>query len=138
MDPKDPNLSHKGTKMSPKGSNLSHKGTKMSPKGPNLSHGGTKMSPKGAKRIPKVSPKSTKIPSKNITSKKVDSGGSNALSFGLIFDIFLVKKCVQKSMRKTMPKKASKITKIKQKTGYDSIPRNAFSHRLSAKAVPPK
>ena len=96
------------------------------------------MTPKGAKGTPKVSPKSTKIPQKIATSKKVEQGGSHALSFGVIFDLFLLKKCVQKSMRKTMLKKASKITKFKQKTRYDSIPRNAFSHRLSAKAVPPK
>ena len=98
----------------------------------------TKMSPKSAKGAPKVSPKSTKIPQKIATSKKVEQGGSHATSFGVIFDLFLLKKCVQKSMRKTMLKKASKITKFKQKTRYDSIPRNAFSHRLSAKAVPPK
>ena len=96
------------------------------------------MTPKGAKEAPKVNPKSTKIPQKIATSKKVEKGRSSATSFGVIFDLFLLKKCVQKSMRKTMLKKASKITKFKQKTRYDSIPRNAFSHRLSAKAVPPK
>ena len=96
------------------------------------------MSPKGAKGAPKVSPKSTKIPQKSATSKKVEKGGGAGLSFGVNLELFLLKKCVQKSMRKTMLKKASKITKFKQKTRYDSIPRNAFSHRLSAKAVPPK
>ena len=60
MEPKGPNLSHKGTKTSPKGTNLSHEGAKTNPKDPNLSHGGTTMSPKGAKRITKMSPKSTK------------------------------------------------------------------------------
>ena len=83
-------------------------------------------------------PKATKIPQKIATSKKVEKRGCAPLSFEVIFDLFLIKKRVHKSMRKTMPKKASKITKIKQKTRYDSIPRNAFSHRLSAKAVPPK
>ena len=107
-------------------------------KGPNMSQKGAKMSTKGPKGPPKVSPKSTKIPQKNTTSKKVEKGGAPVTSFGVIFDLFLLKKCVQKSMRKTMLKKASKITKFKQKTRYDSIPRNAFSHRLSAKAVPPK
>ena len=96
------------------------------------------MSPTGAKGAPKVSPKSTKIPQKNTTSKKVEKGGGALTSFGVNFDLFLLKKCFQKSMRKTMLKKASKITKFKQKTRYDSIPRNAFSHRLSAKAVPSK
>ena len=79
---------------------------------------------------------------KNTTKKhNLEKGrkrGGALLSFGNIFDLFLLKKCVQKSKRKTMLKKASKITKFKQKTRYDSIPRNAFSHRLSAKAVPPK
>ena len=96
------------------------------------------MSTKGAKGRSKVTPKATKIRPKIATSKKIEKGSPNALSVEVIFDLFLIKKCVQKSMRKTMPKKASKITKIKQKTRYDSIPRNAFSHRLSAKAVPPK
>ena len=79
---------------------------------------------------------------KNTTKKhNLEKGrkrGGARTSFGVIFDLFLFKKCVQKSKRKTMLKKASKITKFKQKTRYDSIPRNAFSHRLSAKAVPPK
>ena len=103
-----------------------------------MSQKGAKMSTKGPKGRSKVSPKSTKILQKNTTSKKVEKGGAPVLSFGDIFDLFLLKKCVQKSKRKTMLKKASKITKFKQKTRYDSIPRNAFSHRLSAKAVPPK
>ena len=107
-------------------------------KGPNMSQKGAKMSTKGPKGSPKVSPKSTKILQKNTTSKNVDFRGVQVTSFGIIFDLFLLKLCVQKSKRKTMLKKASKITKFKQKTRYDSIPRNAFSHRLSAKAVPPK
>ena len=49
------------------------------------------MSPKGAKGAPKVSPKSTKIPQKIATSKKVEKGGGATTSFGLIFDLFLVK-----------------------------------------------
>ena len=103
-----------------------------------MSQKGAKMSTKGPKGSPKVSPKSTKILQKNTTSKNVDFRGVQVTSFGIIFDLFLLKLCVQKSKRKTMLKKASKITKFKQKTRYDSIPRNAFSHRLSAKAVPPK
>ena len=49
------------------------------------------MSPKGAKGAPKVNPKSTKIPQKIATSKKVDFRGAQVLSFGVNFDIFLVK-----------------------------------------------
>ena len=107
-------------------------------KGPNMSQKGAKMSTKGPKGRSKVTPNSTKIRQKIPTSKNVDFRGAPVTSFGVNFDLFLLKKCVQKSMRKTMLKKASKITKFKQKTRYDSIPRNAFSHRLSAKAVPPK
>ena len=54
-----------------------------------MSHKGNKMSPKGAKGAPKVGPKSTKIQLKSATSKKVEKGDPNALSVGLIFDIFL-------------------------------------------------
>ena len=103
-----------------------------------MSQKGAKRTPKGPKGRSKVTPKATKIPQKIATSKKVEKGGAPVTSFGVIFDLFLLKKCIQKSKRKTMLKKASKITKFKQKTRYDSIPRNAFSHRLSAKAVPPK
>ena len=103
-----------------------------------MSQKGAKMSTKGPKGRSKVTPKATKIRQKIPTSKNVDFRGVQVTSFGVIFDLFLLKKCVQKLMRKTMLKKASKITKFKQKTRYDSIPRNAFSHRLSAKAVPPK
>ena len=103
-----------------------------------MSQKDAKMTPKGAKGRSKVTPKATKIPQKNTTSKEIEKGGAPVTSFGVNFDLFLLKKCVQKSKRKKMLKKASKITKFKQKTRYDSIPRNAFSHRLSAKAVPPK
>ena len=117
--------------MGPKGSQYEPEGCQ---KGPNMNQRGAKMSPKGAKGQPKVTPEATKIRPKIATSKKVEKGGSGVLSF----DSFLVQKRVQKSMRKTMPKKASKIMKFNQKSRYDSIPRNAFSHRLSAKAVPAK
>ena len=60
-------------------------------KGPNMSRKGAKMSPTGAKGAPKVTPKATKIPQKIETSKKVEKGGAPVLSFGDIFDLFLVK-----------------------------------------------
>ena len=56
-----------------------------------MSQKATNMTPKGAKRTPKVSPKSTKIPQKNTTSKEVEKGGAPVTSFGVNFDIFLVK-----------------------------------------------
>ena len=107
-------------------------------KGPNMSQKGAKMSTKGPKGPPKVSPKSTKILQKNTTSKNVDFRGAQVTSFGVIFDLFLLKKCVQKSMRKTMPKKASKITKFKQKTRHDPTSKNQDSQISSTKAVPSK
>ena len=89
----------------------------MAPKETQFEPKDTKMRPKGAKGTPKVSPKSTKIPQKIATSKKVEKGRSNATSFGVIFDLFLLKKCIKKSMRKTTQKNMSKNLKIKQKTG---------------------
>ena len=56
-----------------------------------MSQKGAKMSTKGPKGPPKVSPKSTKILQKNTTSKKVEKGGAPVTSFGVNFDIFLVK-----------------------------------------------
>ena len=116
--------------MEPKGSQYEPEGCQ---KGPNMSQKGAKMTPK----VPKGLPESDQNTTKNRNLEKGRKKGCAGLSFRLSFDILLVKKCVQKSMRKTMAKK-TKSMKIKQKTGYDSIPRNAFSHRLSAKAVPPK
>ena len=60
-------------------------------KGPNISQKGAKMSTKGPKGRSKVTPKSTKIPQKNTTSKHVDFRGAPVTSFGVNFDIFLVK-----------------------------------------------
>ena len=57
-----------------------------------MSQKGAKMSPKGAKGRSKVTPKATKIQPKIATSKNVGKGSPNALSFEVIFDLFLVKK----------------------------------------------
>ena len=96
------------------------------------------MTPKGAKGTPKVSPKSTKIPQKIATSKKVEKGGGRGTKFWGQFGPIFGQKCVQKSMRKTMPKNTSKNLKIKQKTRHDPTPKNQDSQISSAKAVPPK
>ena len=117
--------------MGPKGPQYEPEGYQ---KGPNVIQKGAKMTP----MVPKGRPKINKNTTKNRYLEKGRKRGCAPTSFCFIFDLFLIKKCVQKSMRKTMPKKASKIMKMKQKTRYDSIPRNAFSRRLSAKAVPPK
>ena len=106
-------------------------------KGPNMSQKGAKMTPKGAKGRSKVTPKATTIPQKIATSKKVEKGGCALLSFGLMFDLCLVQ-IASKNQCEKQCQTTLKIKKIKYKSAYDSIPRNAFSHRLSAKAVPPK
>ena len=96
------------------------------------------MTPKGAKRTPKVSPKSTKIPQKNTTSKEVEKREGAGTSFGVIFELFLFKKSVQKSKRKTMEKNTSKNLKIKAKTRHDPTSKNQDSQISSAKADPSK
>ena len=73
-----------------------------------MSQKDTKMTPKGAKGAPKVGPKSTKIPQKIATSKKVEKGRSNALSFGDNFDLFLVKKRQKINVKKYTEKQVKK------------------------------
>ena len=87
-----------------------------------MSQKGAKMSTKGPKGRSKVTPKATKIRQKIPTSKNVDFRGVQVTSFGVIFDLFLLKKCVQKSKRKTMEKNTSKNLKIKAKTRHDPTP----------------
>ena len=96
------------------------------------------MIPKGAKGAPKVSPKATTIPQKIATSKKVEKGGSPALSFGLNFDLFLVKNASKSRCEKLCRKTRQQNMKIKQKTEHDPTPKNEDSQISSAKAVPPK
>ena len=94
----------------------------MEPKGSNSSHKGTQMSPKGAKGLPKVMPKSIKMAPRVATPKKVDLGGSNALSLGPFWGSFWGQKCIQKSMRNLLPKKRKKHIKFEPKTSRDSNP----------------
>ena len=75
------------------------------------------MRPKGAKGTPKVNPKSTKIPQKIATSKKVEKGRSSALSFGVNFDIFLVKNALKNRCEKQRRKTCQKTLKLSKKTG---------------------
>ena len=107
--------------MAPKGAQIEPKGHQNEPtwhqKGPNLSQKDTKMSPKGAKGAPKVSPKSTKIPQKIATSKKVEFRGVQVLSFGDIFDLFLVKNASKNRCEKRCHKKLQKSRKLSKKQG---------------------
>ena len=128
----------KRAKTNTRGCKITQMWPYMAPKGTQFKPKGHQNEPKGCQRGAKSEPEINKNTTKNRNLEKGRKRGGATTSFGVIFDLFLLQKCVQKSMRKTMLKKASKITKFKQKTRYDSIPRNAFSHRLSAKAVPPK
>ena len=128
----------KRAKTEPRGCKITQTWPYMAPKGTQFEPKGHQNDPKGCQRGAKSEPEINKNTTKDRYVKKGRKKGCAATSFWLIFDLFLVKKRVKKSMRKTMPKKASKITKFKQKARYGSIPRNAFSHRLSAKAVPAK
>ena len=83
------NFAQNELKRNPEGAKLQTSGPTWHQKGPNLSQKDTKMNPKGAKGAPKVSPKSTKIPQKIATSKKVEKGGGAPLSVGVNFDFFL-------------------------------------------------
>ena len=79
------------------------------------------MSPKGAKGTPKVNPKSTKIPPKIATSKKVEKGRSSALSFGVNFDIFLVKNALKNRCEKLR----RKTCKINPKTNQKHVKKSS-------------
>ena len=107
-------MAPKGTQFEPKGHQNEPKGCQ---KGPNLSQKGTKMSPKGANGAPKAKPKSTKIPQKITTSKKVEKRMSNALSFGVILDLFSIKNASKNRSEKLWRKTRQKTLKLKQKQG---------------------
>ena len=74
-----------------------------------MSQKGAKMSTKGPKGRSKVNPKSTKIPQKIATSKKVEKGRSSALSFGVNFDIFLVKNALKIDAKNYAEKHVKKL-----------------------------
>ena len=80
----------------------------MAPKGTQFEPKGHQNEPKGCQRGAKSEPEINKNTTKNRNLEKGRKRGGAPTSFGLIFDLFLVKKWVQKSMRKTMPKNMSK------------------------------
>ena len=104
-------------KRIPEGAKSPKSNPKSSQKGTSLSQKGTKMNPKGGKGAQKVSPKSTKIPQKIATSKKVEKGGSNATSFGVIFGLFLVKNASKNQCEKLCRKTCQKTWKLSKKQG---------------------
>ena len=110
------------TKMTPKWTQNDSKMTPTWPQNnnqmtPKCHPNDTKMTPKGAKEAPKVNPKSTKIPQKIATLKKVEKGRSNALSFGINFDIFLLKNALKNRCEKLRRKTCQKTWKLSKKTG---------------------
>ena len=56
-----------------------------------MSQKGAKMSTKGPKGRSKVTPKATKIPQKNTTSKKIEKGGAREHLLGSFLTYFLSK-----------------------------------------------
>ena len=73
------------------------------------------MSPKGAKGAPKVSPKSTKIPQKNTTSKNVDFRGAPVLSFDSFLTYLSSKNTSKNRSEQLCRKTLQKTLKISKK-----------------------
>ena len=82
-----------------------------------MSQKDTKMSPKGAKGAPKVNPKSTKLPQKIATSKKVVFRGAPVLSFDSFLTYFWSKYTSKNRCEKLCRKTCQKTLKLSQKQG---------------------
>jgi len=84
------------------------------------------MSPKGAKGTPKVNPKSTNIPPKITTLKKVEKGGVRALSFDPFLTHFWSKNTSKNQCEKRCQKKLKKTLKVCKKQGATPSPEMYF------------
>ena len=121
--PKSSQKRTKGPQLEPQGHqnepNREQWEAKSAPKDPNWSHKGAKMSPKGSKGTPKGTksdPKINENAPKGRYAKEVEKGGApGEVLLGSFLDLFLIKKGVQKSMRKLEPKKREKTQKHNQK-----------------------
>ena len=126
----------KWAKSEPKGIKSESKGTNGVPKG-------AKREPRGAKREPKGKPKGDQNTFKNRSSekvaKKVFQGGGVSIIWSNFGDIFH-QKSVNKSVRKSMPKKSWKLMKNQCENGLDiygnfddclnvASPKNEFSRK---------
>ena len=83
----------------------------MAPKGLQFEPQGHQNEPKGRQRDAKSEPKINKYTTKNHDPEKGRFRGVKCNICFVIFDPCLVQKYVKKSMRKTVPEKASKTTK---------------------------
>ena len=99
----------------------------MAPKGTQFEPKGYKHDPKGCQKDAKSEPEINKNTTKKHNLERSRKRGGAGTSFGVIFDLFLLKKCVQKSKRKTMEKNTSKNLTFKQKTRHDPTPKNRDS-----------
>ena len=114
----------KRAKTNTRGCKITQMWPYMAPKGAQFKPKGHQNEPKGCQRGAKSEPEINKNTTKNRNLEKDRKRGGAPLSFGINFDLFLVKKASKKSMRKTMPKNTSKHLKIKQKTRHDPTPKN--------------
>ena len=128
----------KRAKTNTRGCKITQMWPYMAPKGTQFKPKGHQNEPKGCQRDAKSEPEINKNTTKNRNLEKGRKRGGAGTSFGAIFELFLLKKCVQKSKRKTMEKNTSKNLTIKQKTRHDPTPKNRDSQFFSAKPVPPK
>ena len=102
--PEKMNFAQNEPKRDPRGCKITKIWPYMGPKGSQYEPEGCQNEHKGCQGAVKSNPKSDQNTSKNRNLEKGRKRGCAGLSFRLIFDLFLVKKCVQKSMRKTVPK----------------------------------
>ena len=98
----------------------------MAPKGTQFEPKGHQNEPKGCQRGAKSEPEINKNTTKNRNLEKGRKRGCAPLSFRLKFNLFLIKKCVKKSMWKTMPKKLQKSWKLNKKQGTIPSPETHF------------
>ena len=86
-------------------------------KGPNMSQKGAKMSTKGPKGRSKVTPKATKIPQENTTSKKIEKGGAREHLLGSFLTYFCSKNASKNLCEKRCEKRLQKSRNLSKKQG---------------------
>ena len=122
----------------PRGCKITKIWPDMAPKGTQFEPKGHQNELKGCQRGVKSEAKINKNTTKNYDLEKGRKKDVKCNIFLAHFRLIFHQECVQKSMRKTMPKNTSKNMKIKQKTRHDPTPKNEDSQISSAKADPPK
>ena len=132
------NMTLHGTKRGPDWAKRTPKWTQRVPKGTQFEPKGYENEPRGCQRGAKSGPESDKKTSKIDYLEKGRFWEGARTKFWAHFLPIFDKKCVQKSMRKTMPEKTAQNIKMKQKTRHDPTPKNQDSHISFANEVPPK